>query len=230
QLAFDDDRVDHGAEVVDGGVFHYLDHAGRGIDLNLADVTAIGKRRGARSVAHVLHVERGGDAVRQVDARAQLGGEVHDADRRIGARNHKAAVHELDVGSGRLEHMRGDLLAALDHLGAGFDQRGASVHEALRAARAAAHDQPVAVALDEPDLVERDAELLMQDLRKRGGVTHAEVERAAQDRDAAVGFEYDAAELLRGRRGGLEIAADAEPAQLAVLTALALALGEAFDV
>src|SRR5262245_60068282 len=109
--------------------------------------------------------------------------------------------------------MRGDLRAALDHLDACFDQRGAGVHEALRAARAAAHDQPVAVALDQPDLVERDAELLMQNLRKRCGMTHAEVERAAEDRDTAVGFKHDAAELLRGWRGGLEIAADAEPAQ-----------------
>jgi len=39
-------------------------------------------------------------------------------------------------------------------------------------------------------------QLLMQDLRKWGGVAHAEVERAAEDRDAAVGFEHDAAQLL----------------------------------
>ena len=196
QLALNNDRVDHGAEVVDGGVFHHLDHAGLGIDLDLADMTAVGKRRGARAVAHVLHVERGGGAFRQVDARAQLGREVHDADLRVGSGDHKAAARELDVGGGSLEHMRGDFLAALDHLGAGFDQRGAGVHEALRAARAAAHDQPIAVALEQPDLVERDAELLVQDLRKWGGVAHAEVERAAEDRDAAVGFEYDTAQLL----------------------------------
>src|SRR5262245_8379908 len=143
-------------------------------------MAAVGKGGSARSVAHVLYVERVGDALRQVDARAQPGSEIHDADRRIGAGNNEAAVRELDVGGGSLEHMRGDLLAALDHLDAGFDQRRASVHEALRAARATAHDEPVAVALDEPDLVERNAELLMQDLRKWSGVAHAEVERAAQ--------------------------------------------------
>src|SRR5258705_257480 len=113
-----------------------------------------------------------------------------------GAGASKVAVRDVDVGGGGVEHMRGELLAALDHFGAGFDQRGAGVHEALRAARAAAHDQRVTVALDKPDLVERDAELLMQDLREGGGVAHAEVERAAEDRDAAIGLEHDAAELL----------------------------------
>ena len=47
QLAGDDQRIDDGAEVVDAGVFHQFGHAGVGIDLDLGDVAAIGKGRGA---------------------------------------------------------------------------------------------------------------------------------------------------------------------------------------
>ena len=88
----------------------------------------------------------------------------------------------------------------------------------------------VAVALHQADFLERDAELLAQHLRERRGVAHAEIERAGEQRDAAVGLEDDAAELLRRRRGDFEEAADAEAAQLAALLALALALGEALGV
>ncbi len=70
----------------------------------------------------------------------------------------------------------------------------------------------------------------MQHLRERRGVAHAEIERAGEDRHAAVGLEHDAAEFLGRRRGDFEEAADAEPAQLAALAALALALAEALDV
>ena len=40
-LAVDDHRVDGAADVVDGGVAHDRDHAGVGIDLDLADVAAV---------------------------------------------------------------------------------------------------------------------------------------------------------------------------------------------
>ena len=66
-----------------------------------------------------------------------------------------------------------------------------------------------------------------QHLRERRGVALAVIERAGDDRHRAVGLEPDAAHLLRRRRGHLEEAADAEPAQLAALAALALAPAEA---
>ncbi len=128
------------------------------------------------------------------------------------------------------EHVRGDLLALLDHLGGRFDDGGAAVHDRLRAAGAAAGEQLVAVALQQPDALERHAELLGQHLRERRGVALAVVERAGDDRDGAVGLEADAAHLLRWRCGDFEEAAEAETAHLAALAALALALAEALHV
>ena len=61
-------------------------------------------------------------------------------------------------------------------------------------------------------------------------MTLAVVERAGDDGDVAVAFEADAAHLLVRRRGDFQIAADAEPAQLAALLRLALALFEALHV
>src|SRR5689334_270860 len=55
----------------------------------------------------------------------------------------------------------------------------------------------------------------------------AVVERAADERNAAVLVEGDLGELLVRRRGHLEIGADRDAAQLAVALALALALRKA---
>ena len=124
-------------------------------------------------------------------------GELHDPDRAVGAGDDEASLRELDVGGRRFEHVRGDLLALLDHLGGGFHDRGAAVHDRFRAAGAAAGEQLVAVALQQADALERNAELLAQHLRERRGVALAVIERAGDDGDGAVGLEADAAHLLR---------------------------------
>ena len=135
----------------------------------------------------------------------------------------------MSAGRG-FERDAGDLLALVDHLVGGFDDRRTARHDRLRAAGAAAGDQEVAVALDQLDLVERDAELLGQHLGEGRPVALAVVERAGDDGDIAVGLEADAAHLLHRRRGDLEIVADAQPAQLAARLALGLARVEARDV
>src|SRR5262245_37666551 len=61
-------------------------------------------------------------------------------------------------------------------------------------------------------------------------MTLAVVERAGDNSDGAVGLEMDAAHLLVGGRGDLEIAADANAAQLAVALAFASPLVEALPV
>src|SRR5262245_47670225 len=58
-------------------------------------------------------------------------------------------------------------------------------------------------------------------------MTHAKVERAGNDRHRSVCFEMDGAQFLTGRRGHLEIAANAQPAQEATLFAFAPALVKA---
>ena len=50
--------------------------------------------------------------------------------------------------------MRGGVAPLLDHQVGRFDDRVARRHQRLRAAGAAARDQPVAVALHQPDGVE----------------------------------------------------------------------------
>src|SRR5438094_229606 len=80
---------------------------------------------------------------------AQPLGELHDADRAVGADDGEIAGGELDIGDRGFEHEGGDRLAALDHLLAGLDDGGAARHHRFRAAGAAAGDQLVAVALDE---------------------------------------------------------------------------------
>src|SRR5713101_873641 len=126
--------------------------------------------------------------------------------------------------------MGGDLLALVDHLGRSFHDRGAAVHDRFRAAGAAADEQLVAVTLQEADALEWDAELFAQHLREWRGVALAVIERAGDDGDGAVGFEADAAHLLRWRRGHFEKAADAEPAHFSALSALALSAREALGV
>ena len=143
-------------------------------------------------------------------------------ERSVPAMAKRPCANSMSDGGG-FEHVRGDLLALLDHLVGGFDDRGAAVHDRFRAAGAAAGEQLVAVALQQADALERDAELLGQHLRERRGVALAVVERAGDDGDGAVGLEADAAHLLRRRRGDFEEAADAEAAHLAALAALALA-------
>src|SRR5262249_605989 len=73
-------------------------------------------------------------------------------------------------------------------------------------------------------------ELLAQHLRERRGVALAIVERAGEDRHRAVRFEANPAHLLVGRGRHLEIAADADAAQLAALPALAPARRKSLPV
>ena len=165
-LAVHQQRVDDSAEIVDERIPDHVDHTGLGVDLDFGDMAAVRESRG-RAVGDELHIEALRQFRRQLQAGADLFGQFHDADRAIGAGDHKPAGAEFDVRDRRLQHMCGDLLAGLDHLVAGGDDRGAARHDRFRAAGAAAGDQLVAVALQQADLVERDAQTRAEHLRKR---------------------------------------------------------------
>ena len=126
-----------------------------------------------------------------------------------------APAVELDIGGRGLEKMPGERAALLDHLRRRLDQRLAARHDRARAAGAAADQELVAVALDQIDQLERQAEAVDQHLRERRGVALAVVERAGDDRHPAVRLEADAAHLRIRRRGHLEIAGKPAAAQLA---------------
>src|SRR5437764_13312408 len=116
--------------------------------------------------------------------------------------------------------MRRDLAAGLDHLLAGADNRVAADDHRFRAAGAAARDQRVAVALDQLDARERDAEPGGEHLGERRPMALPIIQRTSDDRDLAVRLEADAAHLAARRAGQLEIVADAAAAQPAASTAL----------
>ena len=67
----------------------------------------------------------------------------------IGAGDGERAVGEVDVRLGRLQHVRGELLAFLDHLVRRHRQRRAADHHRARAVRAHAECDAVGVAVDE---------------------------------------------------------------------------------
>ena len=111
--------------------------------------------------------------------------------------------------------------AFVDDLGRGFDDRLAARHDRARAAGAAAGQQLVAVALDQVDQLERQAEPVGQHLGEGRGVALAVVEGAGDQGDPAVLLEADAAHLRVGGGGDLEIAGEAAPAQPAARLAIA---------
>ncbi len=126
--------------------------------------------------------------------------------------------------------MRGDLPADFDHLVAGLDDRGSAGHHRFGAAGAAAGDQLVAVALQQADAPERDAEPGGEHLGERRGVPLAIIEGAGDDRDVAIGLKADAAHLAAGHAGQFEIITDAAAAQQTPRLTRRLACGKTVPV
>ena len=135
----------------------------------------------------------------------QFRGEIEQVDASVGSGDAEPAFREFDVRDGGLEHMRRRIAPGLNHQRARLDDRRAARHQRFRAARAAARDQFVAVALLEPDALEGDAELADENLREGRRMALSIVERPGDDRDIAVLLEADAAHLVRRGRGDLEI-------------------------
>ena len=109
---------------------------------------------------------------------------------RVGAGNGEAApacvLGELNVGYRRLKHVRRGPAALLDADRACLDDGGAAGHHALGPAGAAAGNQLVAVALQQPHAVEWHAEPVAQHLREGRGMALAVVQRAGNDRHRPV--------------------------------------------
>ena len=158
QLTFDQQQVHQRAEIIDHDVAHHRGDAGLRIDLDFGDVAAI-RVGGRRLLEDVVDVERLRNVGRQVEPRGKPAGEVHDTDAAIRAGHGEAAIREFDVECRGLQQVAGDLPTLLDHQVARLQDRGAARHDRFRAAAAAAGDQAVAVALDQADTVERDAQL-----------------------------------------------------------------------
>jgi hypothetical protein len=160
RLTGNQQRVHNHPEIIDHGVLDDLDNAGLGINLDLGDVNAIGKGRG-RAFMNVSDIERLRQFRRQGQPAPNHRRQFHEVDKPVGAGDDKAAIRELDVGDRGFEYMGGDLAAVVDDLFAGADNRRSTRHQRFRSAGAAAGNQLVAVALQQPDALKWNAELFV---------------------------------------------------------------------
>ena len=96
-LALEQQRIDHRAEIVDDGVALDLHVAGIGIDLDLGDVAAVGKRFGGGRPC-MSGVEPRLHAGRQLRWIARRRRDREQIDAPVGADDAKLALAELDVG------------------------------------------------------------------------------------------------------------------------------------
>ena len=115
-------------------------------------MAAIGKGRG-RIFGRMIDIERGGHAVGHL-ALAQALGELHDADRAVGAGDGETAAFEFDVGFGGLHQMGRRLLALGDDERGRLDDRRPGRGDRARAAGAVAEAHGVAVVLLQRDVLE----------------------------------------------------------------------------
>eukprot|EP00043_Microstomoeca_roanoka_P002426 m.38320 g.38320 ORF g.38320 m.38320 type:complete len:1021 (-) comp11478_c0_seq1:708-3770(-) len=227
-LAFDDHRVHHIAEIVGRGEGEDLDLAGLGVDLDLAAIGARGIGEVGRIVEGRLFQPRlhGFEGVvmrhigRQRDARP-----VH---RLVGARDGELAVGQLDIRFRGFKQVSRDLLGLVDHLVGGLDQSRAAHGQRARPIGAHAHRRVGGVAVVDLDLARIDADHLGHDLGEGGLVPLTVRMRAGIDADRAGcvdphggGFVKTGAgaqlsdEVRRRDAAGLDVMGDAEAAQLA---------------
>ena len=214
-LALDQQRIDDGAKIIDCGVSHDVRCAGVRIDLDFGDMAAIREGGGDRFGHDMVTSSDVGTPSGSFRPPRNRAAKLQQIDRAVGAGNDKTTCLEFDVAGGRFQHMRGNLLAAVDDLVGGLHRCAAPLRASPSASRRCRRrNAAIAVAFHQPDAVKRNAELVGKDLRVRRRVAHAEVERAGDDRNRAIGLETDRAELLAWRCRDFEIAADTETAQL----------------
>ena len=104
------------------------------------------------------------------------------------------------------------------------------MHDRFGAAGSAAGKELIAVALQEPDALEWNAELFREHLSERRGVTLPVIERAGDDCDTAIRLEANAAHFFARRCRDFEKAADPEPAQSSAFATFSHAARKTFDI
>src|SRR5260370_29328296 len=225
ELALDRERVEHAAEIVDHGVSEDRERAGLRINLDLGDVTAVGKGRVRRTIGSVL-AETGLAARRNETGLESRARNLFERDGSVGAPDDEAAVVELDIGSGGLQELARDLPRARKHRGHGRIERGAGDAERGGAAGAVPAGDPIRGALDHFDIVDREAEPRRHELREGGLVSLAVRHRAEIGARAALPGELDARRLGPTARDALDVVYEADAAQLASPRGLCAPLGE----
>ena len=222
RLAGGDHGIDQDAVIVDRGVARQGDPAGLAVDLDLDDMGAVGEGQ-VLAGPGMVGVER--LALFPPERR-----HLHQADGAVGAGDDEAAVGEADVGLGRLERIGGERRALGDDLVRRAPHRRAAHVGGARAAMTAARHDQVGVALAQPDALVGHAQPMGEDLREGRLVTLADMLRAGDQRDRAVGLEAHVDILVGRAAGALDVVGEAHPAQLAGALASAPSRGKTRQV
>ena len=221
------ERVQHGADIVDRDVAGEPHLAGLSIDLDLGKVRAAGKgRRTVRAEIGPLG-EPGLDLVGQLRGMKRMPGDLGDVDRAVGAGDDELAALKDDIVARRLHHVGGDATTLVDKLVGRHDDRRAGELRRARAEGADPHGHEIAVAKAVADLIGIDAEFLRQHLLEGRAVTLAVIHAAGNQDDAARRIEADLGMLVIAPAGRRDRRRDADAEKLAAAARLGTALLDA---
>lgn len=164
-LTGDNHRIDDRTEIVDRRVIDDFDGAGIRVDLDLADMRA-GRKREIQRIVDCRFVQARfqpfGIVVRNIGCKGDLA-DVHCL---VRARDREVAVGKFDVIFGRFKDMGGNLAAFLNDLVRCLDQCRTADRGRTRTVGAHTEHHLVGIAVDDIDILERDAEPLRYDLCK----------------------------------------------------------------
>ena len=205
RLAVQDHRVDRAAHVVDGGVAHHVDGAGLGIDLDFADLGAVGEA----GRAHLLGMLGG----QRIPPRLDGLGDLEERDASVGAENREPAVLEDDILDRRLQHVRRDGLALLDHqFGSAAHHDSRHPHRPRRVRTAPFRDN-IGIPGDQADAFERHPEPVGDALGEGRLVPLSARQRADHDVDRSRGTYRDLRPLDGKAAGDLDRVGEPDAAQ-----------------
>ena len=228
-LALAQERIDHDAHVVHRVIAGQRHLPGRLIDLDFADMGAVG-------VGHRVAAVIGAGGKARLQALGQgvlaerLARHFQEVHRTIGADDGEPAFAEADVGFGCLQQTGGDLLALFDDAVGRHRHRGTRQHRGTRPKRSNPLGHHVGVAVHVAHQVAVDAQPVAQHLPECRGVPLAMIHGAAQQRHTARGVEAHFGVLVVAARGRLHQQHHAHAEELAALARLGTPLRNALVV
>src|SRR5947209_18865920 len=187
-LTLDEQRVDDGADIVDHDIAEYLCLAGFRIDLDLADMTAVGEACLMRG-----NDCGGGEPIFRLigNARGNMASARHlfDANRAVGSGDAKGAGVKLDIPLTGLETLRGNLAGARENLLRRADESCTADHQRARAECAASMRDQVRVAGSDANVVRMQSQKADGDLPESSLMPLAMIVCAKQNGQIAVRIE-----------------------------------------
>ena len=228
-LAMQDQRVDRSPDIIDRGIADDLHPACFRIDLNLADVRAVGEASDRQRLVGNA-VQRALQFLGQARVCLRGPGDFEDADLAVGSGHSVLASIEFDVGLACFEQEACDLAAFFDDLiGCRADDRCGQLHGTAGMGPAARLD-PSGVVGDVIDAVERDSKPFRNELGEACLVPLPGRHRAHHQFDPAFRAHSDLSPLAWRAAGDFDVVGNADTAQFAALPGLGTPGGKAFPV